>query len=159
VSRVASPPKVAPLIEISWDHSRLQFDRIHAALAATYWSPRIRRDIVERAARNSLCVGAYESHDGQQLGYARVITDKATFAYLCDVIVFDGHRGKGIGRMIVEAVLAHPELTTVRRHVLATRDAHSLYIPYGYQPVTECNWLEIRMPSAVWQEEEGGSGK
>lgn len=142
-------------IVLSWDPSKLQFDRIHAALARSYWSPRVRRDIVERAAAGSLCLGAYDRASGEQIAYARVITDRATFAYLCDVIVFEGHRGDGIGKALVAAVLAHPELATVRRMLLATKDAHGLYEQFGFSRVAEDRWMElvdIRPPAIAWQE-------
>lgn len=137
--------------ELSWEKSRLQLDRVHEALAASYWSPRIRRDLVDRAAEHSLTVGAYDRTTGDQVGYARVVTDRATFAYLCDVIVFEGFRGQGIGKLLVEAVLAHPDLTTVRRHALATRDAQGLYAQYGYEPVPVGNWMQRKSDPSAWQ--------
>jgi GNAT superfamily N-acetyltransferase len=131
-------------IDLSWDPARLQFDRIHAALAASYWSPGVARDLVERAAANSLTLGAYDRQTGEQVAYGRVITDRATLAYLCDLIVFDGFRRQGIGKALVAAVVAHPDLQTVRRHLLATRDAQGLYAPFGFQPVVAGNWMERR---------------
>lgn len=140
---------------LSWDSARLQFDRIHAALAASYWSPRIRREIVETAAANSLCLGAYEAATGEQVGYARVITDRASFAYICDVIVFDGRRGRGIGKAMVEAILSHPDLQTVRRFMLATKDAHGLYAQFGFGGVDSDRWMELmetKSPATAWQD-------
>jgi GNAT superfamily N-acetyltransferase len=145
-------------IELSWDPGRLQFDRIHAALATSYWSPRIRRDLVERAAANSLTLGAYRSTTGEQVAYARVVTDRATFAYLCDVIVFEGSRGEGIGKLLVESVLEHPELQTVRRHALATRDAQGLYARYGYEPVPQGNWMQRKGDPSAWQDVNESDG-
>lgn len=139
-------------IELSWDPARLQMDRVTAALRASYWSPNIRPELVERAAANSLTLGAYDRASGEQVGYARIISDRATFAYLCDVITFEGHRGRGIGKMLVEAVLAHPDLQTVRRFALATRDAHTLYTRYGFTPVVAGNWLERRGDASAWQD-------
>lgn len=136
--------------ELSWDPARLQFDRIHRALAASYWSPGVRRAVVEDAAARSLTLGAYRP-TGEQIGYARVITDFATLAYLCDVIVFDGFRGQGVGKAMVAACVAHPELQTVRRHLLATRDAHALYAGFGFQPVVADRWMERVSPRSVWQ--------
>lgn len=144
--------------ELSWDQARLQFDRIHAALASSYWSPGIRRDLVERAAQESLTLGAYSPSTGEQVGYARVITDTATFAYLCDVIVFDGFRGQGIGKALVAAVVDHPDLATVRRLLLATRDAHALYDRFGFGPVVSERWMERRRPDSVWQASGASAG-
>jgi GNAT superfamily N-acetyltransferase len=138
--------------ELSWERSRLQIDRVHAALAASYWSPNIRRDLVELAAANSLTLGAYDRASGEQVAYARVVTDRATFAYLCDVIVFEGFRGLGIGKLLVAAVLAHPELQTIRRHALATRDAQSLYAQFGYEPVPQGNWMQRKGDPSLWQD-------
>lgn len=121
--------------ELSWDRARLQFDRVHAALAGSYWSPGVSRDVVERAASNSLVVGAYRRASGEQIGYARVITDRTTFAYLCDVIVFDGARGAGVGKALVQAIVDHPDLQTIRRSLLATHDAHGLYVRFGFERV------------------------
>jgi GNAT superfamily N-acetyltransferase len=140
-------------IDLSWDPARLQFDRIHTALAASYWSPRIRRDIVERAAANSLTVGAYDRATGEQVAYARVITDRATYAYLCDVIVFDPFRGQGIGKAIVEAAVTHPDLATIRNFTLGTRDAHSLYERFGFGPVADCSRrMEKRGRDESWKQ-------
>jgi predicted GNAT family N-acyltransferase len=135
--------------ELSWDPKRLQFDRVHTALAGSYWSPNVSREIVERAAANSLVLGAYRQDDGEQIAYARVITDRATLAYLCDVIVFDGHRKSGVGKALVSAILAHPDLQTVRRFLLATQDAHGLYAQYGFGPVVDGRWMELRNASAT----------
>jgi GNAT superfamily N-acetyltransferase len=140
-------------IDLSWDPARLQFDRIHQALAASYWSPGVRRDIVERAAANSLTLGAYNRATGEQVGYARVITDRATYAYLCDVIVFEEHRGQGIGKAIVEAAITHPDLGTIRNFALGTRDAHSLYERHGFEPVPDCTKrMEKKGRAETWQE-------
>lgn len=139
-------------VELSWDPARLQMDRIIAALRASYWSPNIRPELVERAAANSLTLGAYDRASGEQLGYARVISDRATFAYLCDVITFEGHRGRGIGKAMVEAVLAHPELQTVRRFALGTRDAHALYARYGFTAGDPTRWMDRKGDTTAWQE-------
>ena len=155
----ADVPVVAAIeIELSWDPARLDLDRVHAALASTYWSPRVRRDIVERAVANSLCVGAYDRATGAQVGFARLITDRTTFAYLCDVVVFDGYRGQGIGKRLVRETLAHPELQTIRRCALVTRDAQELYARHGYQPVVPGRWMERMGPNEFWQEPPEAEG-
>lgn len=120
--------------EISTAQDRLDVDAVHAYLTRSYWSPGIPRDIVERALRNSWCVGAY-APDGAQVGLSRVITDFATFAYLCDVYVLEGHRGRGISKAMMRAVMAHPALAGARRAMLATRDAHGLYRRFGFEDV------------------------
>ena len=107
----------------------------HAFLTQSYWSPGIPLDKVERALANSLCVSAL--HGGAQVGMARVITDRATFAYLADVYVLDGHGGKGLGKAMVGYLQEHPELPGLRRWMLATRDAHGLYEGLGWQPLTD----------------------
>ena len=119
--------------EISTDPARLDLVAMHAYLARSYWSPGIPFDIVERAARNSLCFGLYERSSGSQVGLARVVTDHATFAYLCDVYVLEPHRGRGLGKLLMRAVMAHPSLTGARRAMLGTRDAHGLYAQYGFR--------------------------
>ena len=118
--------------EISTEQSRLDIDAMHAYLTRSYWSPGIPRDTVERAARHSLCFGVYERAGGKQVGLARVVTDYATFAYLCDVYVLEEHRGHGLGKRLIEAVMAHPALTGARRAMLGTRDAHGLYARHGF---------------------------
>jgi GNAT superfamily N-acetyltransferase len=120
------------LYEISTDPARLDIDAMHAYLTRSYWSPGIPRDTVERAARNSLCFGVYERTGGKQVGLARVVTDHATFAYLCDVYVLEEHRGHGLGKRLMETVMAHPALTGARRAMLGTRDAHGLYARHGF---------------------------
>jgi GNAT superfamily N-acetyltransferase len=118
--------------EISTDPERLDIEAMHAYLARSYWSPGIPRATVERAARNSLCFGLYEQCTGAQVGLARIVTDHATFAYLCDVYVLEEHRGRGLAKRLMRAVMAHPALTGARRIMLGTRDAHGLYAQYGF---------------------------
>lgn len=133
--------------EISDDASRLDVDAIHAYLARSYWSPDIPRDIVERAARNSLCFGVYLRSSGAQVGFARVVTDHATFAYLCDVYVLEEHRGHGLGKALMRVAAAHPAVAGARRVMLATRDAHGLYRQFGFQDVVRnTNLMEIVRP-------------
>lgn len=110
-----------------------QLDLIHAFLSGAYWSPGIPRHIVERAIANSLCVGAFDA-DGEQVGFARVVSDHATFAYLADVFVLPAHRGQGLARQMLEALHAHPDLQGLRRWVLFTRDMQPLYAKLGWTP-------------------------
>jgi len=140
--------------EISTDPSRLQLDAIHAYLTRSYWSPGIPRDVVARAIANSLCFGLYvldgqAGHGDTQVGFARVVTDRSSFAYLADVYVLEAHRGQGLSKRLVEAVLAHPDLQGMRRFLLATRDAHGLYAQFGFKaPAKPENFMEIRTPPA-----------
>ncbi len=127
----------------------MDFERVHAWLAATYWTPGILRETVERAARHSaLVLGAFDA-DGIQIGYARLVSDHTRFAYLCDVIVDETHRGGGIGQAMVRHMLEHPEFATVRTWTLATRDAHTVYAPLGFLPVVDPvsrpdDWMVLR---------------
>jgi len=119
--------------EISTDPARLDIDAIHAYLARSYWSPGIPIETVRRAASNSLCFGVYEEAGGRQVGLARVVTDLATFAYLCDVYVLEDHRGKGLSKWLMREVMSHPALSGARRAMLGTRDAHGLYARFGFR--------------------------
>lgn len=133
--------------EISSEQARLDIDAIHAYLTRSYWSPGIPREIVERAARNSLCFGVYERAGERQVGFTRVVTDYATFAYLCDVYVLEEHQGHGLGKAMVRAAMAHPALAGARRVMLATRDAHGLYRQHGFSDTTgNTNLMEIVRP-------------
>ena len=115
----------------STDRGRLDIDAIHAFLSTeSYWVPGIRREFVERAIETSLCFAIYDG--ARQLAFARVITDGAGFAWLADVFVVAGERGRKLGERLIEFVLAHPDLQRIRRFMLATRDAHGLYAKYGF---------------------------
>lgn len=117
--------------EVSDDRDRLDFGAVHAYLTRSYWSPGVPREVVERAASGSIPFGLY-TEAGDPVGYARVTTDRATFAYLHDVYVLETHRGLGLGRWLVECVLAHPDLQGLRRWLLTTQDAHGLYERVGF---------------------------
>jgi GNAT superfamily N-acetyltransferase len=148
---IGSPPScgVDPAhgYEISTDQARLDITAMHAYLRRCYWSPVIPRATVERAARNSLCFGLYQKAGGRQVGLARVVTDHATFAYLCDVYVLEEHRGHGLGKFMMRTVMAHPALTGARRAMLGTRDAHGLYAKYGFRaPPDDGKLMQILRP-------------
>lgn len=115
---------------LSDDPALLDLDAIHAFLSRSYWSPGIPRATVARAIANSLCFGVYLGTE--QVGFARLVTDRATFAYLADVYVLEPHRGRGLSRALMELVMAHPEVQGLRRWLLATRDAHGLYRKFGF---------------------------
>src|SRR5882724_6714159 len=120
--------------EISTDRNHLDIAVIHDFLRSSYWAQGISRALVERSVQNSLCFGAY--FGGQQVGFARVITDFAAFAYVADVFVVPEHRGRGVAKILMRAIVEHPELQGLRRLLLATRDAHGLYAQFGFQPLT-----------------------
>jgi GNAT superfamily N-acetyltransferase len=119
--------------EIATDPARLDRLLIHAFLSEhAYWSIGVPRTVVDRAIEHSLCFGLY--HTSRQLGFARVVTDRATFAYLADVFVLPEARGRGLSKWLIDAILRHPELQGLRRWLLATRDAHGLYAQFGFAP-------------------------
>jgi GNAT superfamily N-acetyltransferase len=132
---------------ISTDKARFDVAAIHAYLTRSYWSPGIPRAVVEKAIAGALCFGLF-SEQRNQVGFARAITDGATFSYLADVYVLEEHRGKGLGKWIVETILAHPSLQGLRRILLATRDAHKLYAQFGFEPLaTPESLMSIHRPN------------
>lgn len=135
---------------LSFDPAELQLDAIHAYLQRSYWSPGIPKEIVAKAIAHSFCIGAY-GPDGAQVGFARLVTDHATFGYLADVYVLEDHRGKGLSRAMVEALLAPPEVRGFRRLMLATRDAHGLYEKLGFEPVMDPKPLMQILRKDVYQ--------
>jgi N-acetylglutamate synthase-like GNAT family acetyltransferase len=127
--------------------SETDIEVIHAVLKETYWSPGIPRDVVARACANSMCALARDD-SGKLIGFARLVTDKATFAWLCDVIVLPGKQGKGLGRALVQTFQKHPELQGLRRWLLGTKDAHGVYAPLGFTPLSAPDrFMEIRNPA------------
>ena len=139
-------------ITISCDPTRHNIDAIHRIVAGTYWSPNIRREVVAEALRNSITAVAIDDATGTTVGLARVVTDRATFAWLCDVVVDERFRGQGISRRLIEELERHPSLQTVRRWCLATRDAEGLYQKFGYRSVPADRWMEKQGPKDAWQE-------
>jgi GNAT superfamily N-acetyltransferase len=117
-------------VAISTEVSRLDLDMVHGFLAGSYWAAGIPREVVERAVRHSLCFGAYLGD--RQVGFARVISDRATYAYVSDVFVLPSERGRGVGGRLMAAIMTHPELQGLRRWTLFTRDAHALYRRFGF---------------------------
>jgi GNAT superfamily N-acetyltransferase len=117
---------------ITTDPTKLDLAAIHAALSRTYWAENIPLETLSRALTHSLNFGLF--HGSEQIGLARVITDRATYAYLCDVYVLETFRRRGLGKWLIETTLAHPELRNLRRFQLVTRDMHPLYAPFGFQP-------------------------
>lgn len=116
--------------------------------------PRIRWDVFERALEGSLVVGAYDGESGEQIGYARAVTDYATFAWLADVFVVEEARGRGVAKSMIRALHEHPEMQTIRRWALATRDAQRVYEGLGYEYVPGGRWMQWVRPPETWQEPE-----
>ena len=131
--------------ELTDDQSRVDVAAAHAYLSRSYWSPGIPFETVERALANSICVAVL--HGGTQVALARVISDRATFAYLADVYVLEEHRGMGLSKIMVQALLAHPDLQGLRRWALFTADAQSLYAQLGWTPLSHPERaMEIHAP-------------
>ena len=112
------------------DKGKLDLEMVHSFLKTSYWAAGIPAEVVRRSVENSLAFGLFDGDE--QVGFARVVTDYATFAYLADVFVLEPHRGQGLGKWMMEVVFSHPELQGLRRWMLATRDAHGLYRKYGF---------------------------
>jgi GNAT superfamily N-acetyltransferase len=141
---------------ISTDKSRLDLPAIHHFLSQeAYWSKNIPFDVVKRAVENSLCFGVY--HGEEQVGFARVISDLATFAYIGDVFILEGHRGRGLSKWLVESILAHPDLQGLRTWLLATRDAHELYRRFGFQGLTSPERYMVIKNREVYKETDSSS--
>jgi GNAT superfamily N-acetyltransferase len=134
---------------ISTDPARLDLETIHTFLNSSYWAKGRPVEVVKRSIENSLPFGVYM--DGRQIGFARVITDYATFAWLADVFVLEEFRGRGLGRWLVEVILSHPELQGFRRWVMTTKDAHEIYRPFGFDALRRPErWME--RPDPLMQE-------
>ena len=131
--------------EISDDPKRMDVSAIHSYLTRSYWAEGIKLELVDRCIQGSLCLGLF--HRDQQVGFARVVTDRTTFAYLCDVYVLEIHHGKGLGRWLIESVMSHPDLQGLRRFMLVTKDAHRIYQQFGFANSTYPDRiLEISRP-------------
>ena len=115
---------------ISTDPARLDLEVVHGFLCRSYWAEGIPEEVLRRSIKHSLSFGVYRG--ATQVGFARVVTDRATFAYLCDVFVIESHRGRGLAKWLMETIIAHPELQGLRRWLLATKDAHDLYRQFGF---------------------------
>ncbi len=131
---------------ISTDRSLLDLDVIHGFLTNCYWAKGIPREVVQRSIEHSLCFGIYDG-TGLQVGFARVVSDFATVAYLGDVFVLESHRGRGLSKWIMECIMQHPALQNLRRWILLTRDAHGLYAQFGFTPVKSPErYMELHRP-------------
>ncbi len=140
-------------ISIDSDPTRLDLVTVHGFLASSYWAKGVPLATLERAVAGSLCFGVYDGR--RQVGFARVITDSATFAYLADVFILPSHRGRGLGKQLMETIVAHPSLQGLRRWVLVTQDAHGLYARFGFTPLaTPQRYMERHDPTVY-----GGRGE
>ena len=127
---------------ISTEKEKLDIDVIHSFLNRTYWAEGISKEIIRRSIEGSLCFGVFENN--RQVGFARMITDKATFAYLADVFIIEEYRGRGLSKWLMEVIMSHPELQGLRRMVLVTKDAHGLYKQFGFTPLINVDrWMHI----------------
>lgn len=130
---------------ITTNKRRLELDVIHNFLTQSYWSPGISKEKVSQAIENSLCFGIF--FQDQQIGFARIISDYTTFAYLADVFVLETFRGQGLAKWLLECILAHPNLQGLRRWLLATKDAHGLYAQSGFKPLHSPDaFMEVHNP-------------
>ncbi len=131
---------------VSSSREKIDLDVVHGFLTNCYWAKGISREIVERSISGALCFGIYDAA-GVQVGFARVISDFATIAYIGDAFVLESHRGRGLGKCLMECIMRHPSLQNLRRWILTTRDAHGLYAQFGFTPVKSPErFMEIFRP-------------
>ncbi len=144
-------------VTVSTDDARLDFGVVHGFLSTSYWATGMPRAVLERGLRHSLNFGLYLT-DGTQVGFARTITDRATYAYLSDVFVVESFRGRGLGKYLIACVVTCPALQGLRRFALLTRDAQSLYAPHGFGPFTGAStYMEVR-DAAVYTRSRDAAG-
>ena len=124
-----------PRYTISTDSSRFDVEMIHRFLTRCYWAEGIPRDTVQRSIDNALCFGVFDGD--KQVGFARVITDRATYGYIGDVFILESHRGRGLSKRLMKAIMEHPDLQGFRRWSLVTNDAHGLYQQFGFRPLVD----------------------
>lgn len=131
---------------ISTDYSKIDISAVHEYLCNhSYWAGGIPYETVKRSIENAVCFGVYDDATGKLVGFARVITDKATIAYIGDVYVLEEHRGKGLSKWLMECIMKHPELQGFRRWILLTKDAHGLYKQYGFNELEDVSiYMELR---------------
>ena len=127
---------------ISTEKERMDIDLIHSFLTRSYWAEGISKEVVRRSIEGALCFGVFEND--KQVGFARMITDRATFAYLADVFIIEEYRGLGLSKWLMEFIMSYPDLQGLRRMILATRDAHELYKKFGFTPLNNVDrWMHI----------------
>ena len=131
--------------EISTDPARIDISMVHEFLTNSYWATGIPLETVRRSIENSISFGVY--HGQKQVGFARIISDQATFAYLADVFISPAYRGRGLSQWLMECIVSHPDLQGLRRWMLATKDAHGLYAKFGFTVIRSPEtWMEIHRP-------------
>ncbi len=142
--------------KITTDQSKMNFAIIHGFIANSYWAKGIPESTLKKAMANSLCF-AILTEAGDQVGFARMISDYATFAYLADVFIDEAHRGKGLSKWLMATIVEHPQLQGLRRALLATADAHGLYQQYGFTPLKNPgNFMECWVPDIYSKGENNG---
>src|SRR5579864_1220221 len=130
---------------VTTDPERIDRELVYRFLSQSYWSKGLPREVFERALAGALCFSLFDGD--AQVGFARVVTDRATFAYLADVFVVETHRGRGLSKWLMECIKAHPDLQGLRRWSLITRDAHGLYRQFGFAPLANPDrWMELHNP-------------
>jgi len=130
---------------ISTEKEKMDIDLIHSFLTRSYWAEGISKEIIRRSIEGALCFGVFEND--KQVGFARMITDRATFAYLADVFIIEEYRGLGLSKWLMEVIMSYPDLQGLRRMMLATRDAHELYKKFGFTLLTNVDrWMQIHYP-------------
>jgi len=130
---------------ITTEREKMDIELIHSFLNRTYWAEGISKETIRRSIEGSLCFGVFEND--KQVGFARMITDKATFAYLADVFIIEEYRGRGLSKWLMEIIMTHPDLQGLRRMILATKDAHGLYEKFGFTPLINVDrWMHILDP-------------
>jgi GNAT superfamily N-acetyltransferase len=135
---------------VSTDHERINLDVVHGFLTECYWAKGVPREAVARSIENALCFGVYA--ENKQIGFARVISDYATYAYIGDVFVLEPFRGRGLGKWLMECIMQHPRLQGLRRWSLVTSDAHGLYAQFGFEPLKKPqNYMELHRPDVYKQ--------
>jgi N-acetylglutamate synthase-like GNAT family acetyltransferase len=131
------------IFKITDNKDDMDIDAIHEYLSRSYWAKDVPKSVVTKAVKNSLCFAVLASDTNntdskeKQVGFARLITDSATFAYLADVYILEEHRGNGLSKQLMATIVKHPQLQGLRRIMLATKDAHSLYEQYGFTALTD----------------------
>jgi len=138
---------------ISTQKDKINVDYVHRFLSQSYWAENIPLEVVRRSIEGSLCFAVFGG--GEQIGFARVITDEATFAYLADVFIDERFRGRGLSKWLMEIIMTYPSLQGLRRFLLATRDAHGLYKQFGFAPLTFADrWMHIHQPNVYKEKSE-----
>lgn len=135
---------------ITTEKEKLDIEVIHSFLTRSYWAEGISKEVIKRSIEGALCFGLFEN--GKQIGFARMITDKATFAYLADVFIIEEYQGRGLSKWLMEVIMSHPSLQGLRRMMLATRDAHGLYEKFGFTALNHVDrWMQINDPNIYKQ--------